>query len=152
MTLRTRLTDRLAHAPRSPSLLVVSDCYVGALLVDDLDGTADISLVTDLSRVAGRAPERVQTTVGDLTSVETLAGGADADVAVVVLKQDRRALLVSQLLRTKLDIDSLVVVLNDPRRHDLLDGIATDVVCRSTCLSAALSDALARTLPEHVSS
>jgi len=110
MTLRTRLADKLADS--SPSLLVVSDSFVGSLLANDFDAKGDAHLVTDREGVASRVSDSVQTTVGNLTGPHTLGAAADADIAVIDLQQDRQTLLVAQLLRTRFDINSLVVVLN----------------------------------------
>ncbi|WP_262180340.1 NAD-binding protein [Haloarcula laminariae] len=147
MTLRTRLEGPLAGSP-APSLLVVTDSYVGTTLAADYESVADVGLVTDSERVAKRAPDGVRTDVGDLTAPETLAAGSEATVAVVAVGRDRRALLVTQLLRTQFDIGSVVVLLNDPERHDVVDDVATHVVCGSSCLSGELGAALEQTLPE----
>jgi len=152
MTLRTRLTDTLGRSPASPSLLVVTDSYVGSTLAADVDATGDVHLVTDRAGVAARTPDGVRTTVGDVTDGETLAAGAGAAVAVVALRRDRRALLVTQLLRTRFETGSLVVLLNDPQRRAAVADIATTVVCGTTCLSAALGAAVEQTLSESTSS
>jgi len=146
MTLRTRLEGALAGSS-APSLLVVTDSYVGSTLVADFESVADVGLVTDSERVAERAPDGVRTDVGDLTTPGTLAVGAEATVAVVALGRDRQALLVTQLLRTRFDVGAVVVLLDDPERHDVND-VATHVVCGSSRPSGELGDALERTLPE----
>ena len=146
MTLRTRLEDALADSS-APSLLVVTDSYVGSTLVADFESVADVGLVTDSERVAERAPDGVRTDVDDLTTPGTLAVGAEATVAVVALGRDRQALLVTQLLRTRFDVGAVVVLLDDPERHDVNDA-ATHVVCGSSRPSGELGDALERTLPE----
>ncbi|MFC7075129.1 potassium transporter [Haloarcula halophila] len=147
MTIRTRLEDRIVHSSAETSLLVVSDSHIGSMLATEID-TVRTHLVTDSSAVAAQTPDSVRTTVGDVTVAETLASGADATAAVVALQRDRQALLVAQLLRTKVDTDTLVVLLNDPSRRDLFDDIATFVVCVSTCLSAELRTTLEQTLSE----
>ncbi|PSP62371.1 potassium transporter [Halobacteriales archaeon QH_8_67_36] len=147
MTLRTRLEGALAGSS-APSLLVVTDSYVGSTLVADFESVADVGLVTDSERVAERAPDGVRTDVGDLTTPRTLAVGAEATVAVVALGRDRQALLVTQLLRTQFDVGAVVVLLDDPERHDVVDDVATHVVCGSSCLSGELGDALEQALPE----
>lgn len=152
MTLRTHLTDTFARSPTAPSLLVVSDSHVGSTLAADADATADVHLVTDRASIAARTPDGVRTTVGDVTDGETLAAGAGAAVAVVALRRDRRALLVTQLLRTRFDTGSLIVLLNDPQRRDAVADIATAVVCASTSLSTELGAALEQTLPEPTES
>ena len=151
MTLRTRLTDTLARSSTAPSLLVVSDTYVGSALAADFDAVADLALATDRQAVATAAPDGVRTVVGDLTTVETLAAVSDATVAVLALSRDRRTLLVAQLLRTRFGVDDVVVLLNDPDRGDVFAETAT-VVCGTTRLADALGDAVERTLSEPTES
>jgi len=149
MTLRTRLPDRLTSESTAPSLLVVSDSRVGATLAADIDAI-DIHLVADCESDVARVPDAVRTTVGDVTTLETLAT-ADADeatAAVLALGSDRRALLVAQLLRTRFGVDDVVALLNDPERHDALTDTGVTVVCASSCLAAALGDAVQTTLSE----
>ena len=131
MTLRTRLEGALAGSS-APSLLVVTDSYVGSTLVADFESVADVGLVTDSERVAERAPDGVRTDVGDLTTPRTLAVGA-----VVVLTTPGTPA-----------VGAVVVLLNDPERHDVVDDVATHVVCGSSCLSGELGDALEQALPE----
>lgn len=150
MTLRTRLEDRLARSPAPPPLLVVSDSHVGSTLATEFATVADVTLLADSDSIASRAPDDVRTIVGDVTDRDTLAA-ADGGVAVVALRRDRRALLVAQLLRTH-GVEDVVLLLNDPERHDAVAGVATAVVCASSCLSAALGDAVERTLPERAES
>ena len=153
MTLRPRLTDRLTGSSTVPSLLVVSDSHVGATLAADLD-VAAVTVVTDRDAVAAVAPDGVRTVVGDVTTLKTFAA-ADADeatVAVLALDHDRRTLLVRQLLRTRFDVEDVVVVLNDPERRVALTDASTSIVCGPTCLAAALGDAVERTLPEPTES
>jgi len=152
MTLQTRLAAAFASSPAPPSLLVVTDSYVGSTLAADFESVTDVALVTEDEGVAARAPDSVGTEVGDVAAPETLAAGAGASVAVVAVRLDRQALLVTQLLRARFDVDAVVVLLNDPERHDILADVATTVVCGSSCLSAELGDAVERTLPEPTES
>jgi len=154
MTLRTRLTETLARSSTAPRLLVVSDTYAGATLAADFDAAADVTLVTDRDAVAAATPAGIRTVVGDVTALGTLAP-ADADeatVAVLALGSDRRTLLVRQLLRTRFGVEDIVALLNDPERRELFADVGTTVVCGSTALSAALGDAVERTLPEPTES
>ncbi len=150
MTLRTRLKDTLDRSPTVPSLLVVTDTHAGSTLATEVAATADVTLLADSERVAARTPDGVRAIVGDVTDRTTLTA-ADATVAVVALRRDRRALLVAQLLRTS-GVDDIVLLLNDPERYDAVTDVATAVVCGSSCLSAALGDAVERMLPEHTES
>jgi len=152
MTLRIPLADTLAQSVTAPALLVVTDGHVGSSLAADIGGDLDVRLVTERAAVADRTPDGVRTAVGDPTERETLAAVGDVDIAVVALRRDRQALLVAQLLRTRLGVESVVLLLNDPERHDVVEDVATTVVCASSCLSAELGAAIDRTLPDPVSS
>ena len=146
MTLRTSLQNVLDGPVDSLSLLVVSDTHVGSELASKYASRTDVCLVTDRRRVAERPSENVETVVGDPTSPETLEATGDVTAAVVALRTDRQALLVTQLLRTNLNVESVVVLLNDPDRTDAIAETATAVVCRSTCLARALQQTVNSTL------
>lgn len=148
MTPRTTIRDTLAQDSGPPRLLIISDNHAGSVLAFEYDASADVSLVTDHEGVAGQVPDGVRVTVGDVTTLDVLQDAADATAAVVALRSDRRALLATQLLRTRFDVDPIVVLLNDPQRRSAIEDIATAVVCVSTCLSAELQQVVETTLPE----
>ena len=147
MAIRTQLKDTIDRSFAETSLLVVSDSYVGSLLASNIDAE-ETHLVTDTDRVAAQTRNSVRTTVGDVTAVETLNVVTDATVAVVALQRDRQTLLVAQLLRTQFEVDTIVILLNDPERREAFDHVATSIVCVSTCLSAELNNTLEQVLPE----
>jgi len=154
MTLRTRLPDRITGSSTARSLLVVSDTHVGSALAADFDGAAGVTLVTDRDAVATAAPDGVRTIVGDVTTRDVLSA-VDADettIALLALESDRQTLLVRQLLRTRFGVEDVVVLLNDPGRRAALADATTTVICGSTCLAAALGEAVERTLPEPTES
>lgn len=128
----------LARTSGPPTVLIVSDSYLGSALAAEFDPRDDVRLVTTDSRVAAQAPDHADTTVGDVTALETLAAAEGTDAAVVGLTTDRKTLLVTQLLRAHFDIDATVVVLNNPERHDAMSDVATTVVSGPDCLSTAL--------------
>lgn len=147
MKARTRLENTIDRSPEETSLLVVSDSHVGSLLAADIDSVRT-HLITDSSTVALQTPDNVRKTVGNVTSAEILGAGAGATAAVVALQRDRQALLVAQLLRTRFEIDELLISVNDPQRREAFEDIATTIVCVSTCLSTELGDAVKQTLSE----
>jgi len=130
--------DTLARPAGPPVGLVVSDSYLGPALISGFEPRDDVRLVTGDPAIAARAPDDVDVTVGDVTAVDTLEGAVENDTAVVGLRTDRETLLVTQLLRTRFDVDEVVVVVNHPERRDALLDVATDVVSGPDCLSAAL--------------
>ena len=131
------LDDTLARTSGPPTVLIVSDSYLGSTLAAEFE-SRDVRLVTNDSGVAAQAPDHVDTTVGDVTALETLEAAEGADAAIVGLTTDRKTLLVTQLLRTRFDPDATVVVLNNPERHDAMSDVATTVVSGPDCLSTAL--------------
>ena len=147
MAIRTQLKDTIDRSFADTSLLVVSDSYVGSLLASNIDAE-ETHLVTDTDRVAAQTRNSVRTTVGDVTAVKTLNVVTDATVAVVALQRDQQTLLVAQLLRTQFEVDTIVILLNDPERREAFDHVATSIVCVSTCLSAELNNTLKQILPE----
>ncbi|MBB6645427.1 NAD-binding protein [Halobellus ruber] len=132
------LHDTLARTAGPPTVLIVSDSYLGPTLAAEFEPDDEVRLVTDDAAIAARTPDDVGTTVGDVTAVDTLDAGGDADAAIVGLRTDRETLLVTQLLRVRFDIETTVVVLNNPDRHDAMSDVATSVVFGPECLSAAL--------------
>ncbi len=117
------------------------------MLASAFEPTADVRLVTDHRSAAGQSPDGVQVTVGDVTSLEALADAADADAAVVALRWDRQAVLITQLLRTRFDLETVIVVLNDPQRREAVEDIATTLVCGSTLLATELRREIETALP-----
>ena len=148
MTLRPSLRDMLARDTGPPRLLIISDSHVGSALASAFDTDVDARLVTDHEGVAETVRDDVDVTVGDLTALETLREADDATAAVVALRRDRQAILVTQLLRAHLDIEEIVVLLNDPQRREAIEDVAAAVVCGSTHLATELQRAVETTLPD----
>ena len=143
--LRTRVDDDIDP----PSVLVISDSYVGSSVVTALKQTADTCLVTDQDGVAMRAPEGVRVVVGDEIRRALLndASADDADAAVISMRTDHSNLLMTQLLRTEFDTDRVVVLLNDTQCSPAFEDIASALVCRSSVLATELERTLETTLP-----
>ena len=146
MTLQTTIRRTLARTPGPPTLLIVSDSHVGSTLAAEFESTASVTLVTDHHGVAGQAPDGVRVISGEVTDRETLGEAGDALAAVVALRADRRAVLATQLLRNALDIRDVVVLVNDPQRHEVFDNIGVATVCVSSHLSTELRQALETSL------
>ena len=77
----------------------------------------------------------------DLPALET-AGVADASTVIVATRSDRRNFLIAQLIRTRFGVDRIVVLTNDPERHDTTDDAGHDQVCATTALSIALVESV----------
>lgn len=71
------------------------------------------------------------------------AAGITPDVTVVVATtSDARNLLVAQLLRTRFEVDHVVVLTHRPDRVELVADAGHEAVCATDILSAGLADRL----------
>ena len=64
----------------------------------------------------------------------------DASAVIVATSSDSRNLLVAQLVRSRFDVDRLLVVANDPGRVDAFADAGHDPVCATTALADAIVD------------
>lgn len=136
MVSRQTLRDTLARGRGPPSVLVVTDRFVGAEIAGELTEIATVGVVTDAESVADRA-DGTTPTVGDVMAAETLAAAdaTDADGAVVALTCDRQTMLVAQLLRARFGVRQVTVLVDDPELCDAFDGIATATVTEASVLA-----------------
>jgi len=128
-----------------PTVIVVGD-QISVGMADRLADDYDVVLVTDDDAVLGTPRSgRVETAAGDLTDGAFLREqAADVDAAVVATERDRTNLLVTQLLRTAVSLDRIVVRLNDPIKRDAFADIDVDVIDGSSILAAEIGKTLAR--------
>lgn len=79
-------------------------------------------------------------TEGDPTDVRVLddAGVERASRVIVASRSDRRNLLIAQLVRSRYDVDRVLVLANEPPRFDLFADAGHEPVCATTALSEAL--------------
>ena len=144
----TALRERVDDDIDPPSVLVISDRHVGSEVVTTLDRSTNVCLVTDHDGVAGQTPDDTRVVVGDGRERAVLRdGGAETtDIALVSMQTDRSAFLVTQLLRTQFDVETVVVVLNDPQHRSAFESVASEVVCSSQILATELERAVETTL------
>jgi len=142
------LRERVDGDVDPPSVLVISNRHVGSEVVTTLDRDANACLVTDHDGVAGQTPDDTRVVVGDGRERAVLRdGGAETtDIALVSMQTDRSAFLVTQLLRTQFDVETVVVVLNDPQHRSAFESVASEVVCSSQILATELERAVETTL------
>jgi len=78
------------------------------------------------------------------TNVRALAeaGLGAASAVVVATGSDARNLLVAQLVRSHFEVPRIVVLVNDPRRFEVLEDAGHEPVCATAALSAALLERL----------
>jgi len=126
-----------------PTVVVVGD-QISAGMADRLADDYEVLLVTDDEAALGTARSGgVETATGDVTDGAFLreqASGVDA--AVIATERDRTNLLITQLLRTAVSIDRIVVRLNDPTRRDVFDDIDVDLVDGGSVLAAEVGKTL----------
>ncbi|EMA15787.1 TrkA family protein [Haloarcula quadrata] len=144
----TALRERVDDDIDPPSVLVISDRHVGSEVVTTLDRSTNVCLVTDHDGVAGQTPDDTRVVVGDGRERAVLrdAGAQTTDVALISMQTDHGAFLVTQLLRTQFDVETVVVVLNDPQHRPAFESVASEVVCSSQVLATELERAVATTL------
>jgi len=144
----TALRERVDDDIDPPSVLVISDRHVGSEVVTTLDRSTNVCLVTDHDGVAGQTPDDTRVVVGDGRERAVLrdAGAQTTDIALISMQTDHGAFLVTQLLRTQFDVETVVVVLNDPQHRPAFESVASEVVCSSQVLATELERAVATTL------
>lgn len=125
-------------------VLVIGGGQVGRRLAERLAATHAVHhLDTDPNVVrAGRTHSASHTQ--DLASPAALeaTGVTGDDAAVVATGLDSRNLLVVQQLRTRLGLERLLVVLEDPRNREAFDLSGVEVVCAGAVLSSAVEEAV----------
>ena len=65
---------------------------------------------------------------------------ADASTVIVATSSDSRNLLAAQLIRSRFDVERVLVVANDPARVDVFADAGHDPVCATTALTDAIVD------------
>lgn len=132
-------------------LLVIGGGQVGRLLASRLYPGRPVHYIDSDATAVDRAARRHDATfVADLTDGSALAavaadvGTAGVDV-VVATPQDATNLLVAQHCRASLEASRVLVVVADPRAHDVYPP-AFERVCATT----ALTDAVVSTLAEPI--
>jgi Trk K+ transport system NAD-binding subunit len=135
-------TDRDPDAPR---VLVVGGGQVGRLLARRLAAERPVHYVDVDRHAVERAARRHEAThVPDLTDRDALVAALDgASSVVVATPDDATNLLVVQHCRSAPAVQRVVVLVADPRIHDVYP---TDVV--RVCAATALVDATVTTLPD----
>jgi Trk K+ transport system NAD-binding subunit len=86
-------------------------------------------------------------TARHVPDVESAAGLATVsfepgDTVIVATPSDRRNLLITQHVRTKFDVDRVLVVVNDPQNHPALELPGVACLCLSTLLGDAVAGAI----------
>lgn len=114
--------------------------HLGGLLARRLQADGHpVNLVDETSD-----PDEIPGLQGNPESVRVLedAGVSDASTVVVATPQDRRNLLIAQLVRAHLDVPNTIVLVNNPDRYDLIADAGHEPICATTVLSNALVDTL----------
>ncbi|KTG09642.1 hypothetical protein AUR64_08330 [Haloprofundus marisrubri] len=136
--------------------LVVGGGHVGTLLAQQLRNRGvDVRYVDDdaetVIRVRSGGTRATEATLTDARSLRE-AAGEDVTLAVAASPRDSVNLLVAQLLRTQVGVRTVVVLVNDPRNHEVFETSGIETVCASSVLADALGrrvdEVVARVPPE----
>ncbi|WP_135533438.1 NAD-binding protein [Halostella pelagica] len=79
--------------------------------------------------------------VTDPWSLDTV-GIRGADTVVAASRRDDRNILTAQIVRTRFDVDDVVVRLDDPTNSDAFDDIDVRTVCLTSVLANEIVDQL----------
>ncbi|WP_323191925.1 NAD-binding protein [Halostella sp. PRR32] len=79
--------------------------------------------------------------VTDPWSLDTV-GIRGADTVVAASRRDDRNILTAQIVRTRFDVDDVVVRLDDPTNSDAFDDIDVRTVCLTSVLANEIADQL----------
>ena len=114
--------------------------HLGSAVADRLRADGHSVCVVDESHDRSHVPG-VRGDPSDVRALEAADVGS-ATTAVVCTGSDRRNLLVAQLVRAHFDVETVVVLANDPDRIDLFTEAGHAPVCATSVLSDALLEAI----------
>lgn len=123
--------------------VVVGGSHLGRDIAQRLSSGGDVHYVDHDAVAVDRAAKDHQAThLADLTDRRALAGVVgDASLVVVATQRDATNLLVAQHCRTAFDVSRLLVVVADPRNHDIYPA-DVERVCAADALSEAVAVAV----------
>jgi Trk K+ transport system NAD-binding subunit len=139
-----RSTDGEGRSREGHRVLVVGGGRTGRRLAERLATAHPVHhLDTDPNVVRTGGPHATSH-APDLANPAALAatGITGDDAAVVATGLDSRNLLVVQQLRTRLGLERLLVVLEDPRNREAFELPGVEVVCAGAVLSSAVEEAV----------
>lgn len=128
--------------PRRQRALVVGGGHVGRTVASHLSDEYDVTFLSR-NRQAVERTERDGTAARHVEEIaaNTLgeADAEDASLAVVASPDDGVNLLVAQLLRTRFEVENVVVRVADPEKLDSFDDLDVETVCVPDLLVAEVS-------------
>ncbi|WP_313692209.1 NAD-binding protein [Halorarum halobium] len=121
--------------------IIIGGRGVGETLAEELsDGGGEVAFLGE----DHRAVERAEAAGADARVVDLRSGsaldreGLDGPAVVIAAsREDRRNLLVAQLVRVR-RADRVIALVNDPENVDAFDDAGVEPVCASTALASAL--------------
>lgn len=131
-----------SETPRNQYALVVGGGHVGRTVASHLGEQYDVAFVSRNKQAAERTtPDGVTAYHVDEIDGNTLseADAEDASLAVVASSDDGVNLLTAQLLRTRFDVESVVLRVNDREKHDSLADLDVETVCVPDLLAEEVS-------------
>ena len=124
--------------PADADVYVLGDGAVGAAVSRRFreDGRS-VTLVDGSSEPVDATARRRDTI--DLAALDD-AGLDEASTVIVATSSDSRNLLAAQLIRSRFDVERVLVVANDPERVDAFVDAGHDPFCSTTSLADAIVD------------
>jgi trk system potassium uptake protein TrkA len=138
---RTRLTRKTATSDGAPAeYYVLGGEHLGTSIARRLGAAGYAVTLVDETQDSTELPGP-RGSPSDVQILEA-AGVSERSTVVVATAQDRRNLLIAQLVRVHFDVAETFVLVNAPERSDLVAAAGHEPICVTTILSDAVVDDL----------
>lgn len=134
-------------------VVIIGGGELGRMLAKQLDTDYnEVTLLDENSHSIERATaqELSASSVADVRDVDPLAN-LDLDIMSVVAvatEDDSTNLLIAQLVKSRFDIERIIVRINDPQNRPAFEDLGVEI--EAVCASQILSHALAKTVNNAV--
>ena len=149
--LARQIADALGVVPMPT--IIVGGGRIGRALATRLEQrNQNVVLVeSDSETVKGLQREGFTVTSGDGTNAETLrsAGVKESDLLVATTGDDDANLLVSQLARTKFDVERVLARVNDPENVSAFEALDVEAIDLSMAMARTLDNEIERPSLAH---
>lgn len=146
-----QIADHLDVIPM-PSI-IVGGGRVGRELANRLENRGENVVIVESELDVVERLRRDDFTVvrGDGTDTETLreAGIGDAKIVAATTPDDNTNLLISQLARTKFDVETVVARVNDPENMDAFESLDVRAIDVSTAMAWSIDNEIERPALAH---
>lgn len=125
--------------------LVVGGGHIGRTVASDISDTYDVTFLSRAMQVIERA-ERDGVVAHHVDKIESSTldevDARNASLAIVASEDDGTNLLVAQLLRTRFDVETVVIRVNDRDKLDSVDELDVETVCVPDLLVGEVAERL----------